>query len=109
MIFDRITQELAKAAASDCPLQHLVVLLGIPIAYPRLTWLENIFSSPLMAPIKFLNKRFGLAGGFINKFDGGVDLLDDLDDHYTARTHKRERHELIKMLQDIAADRKSVV
>lgn len=103
MIFDRITQQLAEAAASDRPLQHLVVLLGIPIAYPRLTWLENIFSSPLMAPIKFLNKRFGLAGGFINKFDGGVDLLDDLDDHYTARTHKRERHELIKMLQDIAA------
>lgn len=27
--------------------------------YKRLTWLENIFSSPLIAPIKFLNKRFG--------------------------------------------------
>lgn len=102
-IFDRITEELAHAAQEGRPLQHLVVLLGIPIAYPRLTWLENIFSSPLMAPIKFLNKRFGIAGGFINHFDGGVDLLDDLDDHYTARTHKKERHELIKMLQDIAA------
>lgn len=56
-----------------------------------------------MGPIKFLNKRFGFAGSFINKFDGSVDLLDDLDDHYTARTHKRERHELVSMLQDIAA------
>jgi len=56
-----------------------------------------------MGPIKFLNKRFGFAGSFINKFDGGVDLLDDLDDHYTARTHKRERQELVSMLQDIAA------
>lgn len=55
-----------------------------------------------MAPIKFLNKRFGLGGSFINRFDGGVDLLDDLDDHYTAAKHKRERHELVKMLQDIA-------
>lgn len=102
-IFDRVVAELSHAASEGRPLTHLVVLLGIPIAYPRLTWLENIFSSPLMAPIKFLNKRFGIAGGFINHFDGGVDLLDDLDDHYTARTHKKERHELIKMLQDIAA------
>ncbi len=102
-IYDRVTSELAHAAQSNRPIQHLVVLLGIPIAYPRLTWLENILSSPLMAPIKFLNKRFGFAGGFINHFDGGVDLVDDLDDHYTAGTHKRERHELVKMLQDIAA------
>lgn len=55
-----------------------------------------------MAPIKFLNKRFGVAGGFINKFDGSVDLVDDLDDHYTARTHKAERLQLIKMLQDLS-------
>ncbi|KFX95338.1 hypothetical protein V490_03914 [Pseudogymnoascus sp. VKM F-3557] len=102
MIFDRISSELATAAASESPIKHLVVLLGIPIAYPRLTWLENILSSPLMAPIKFFNKRFGLAGGFINKFDGGVDLVDDLDDHYTARTHKAERLQLVKMLQDIS-------
>lgn len=56
-----------------------------------------------MAPIKLLNKRLGFAGAFINKFDGSVDLVDDLDDHYTARTHKRERFVLMKMLQDIAA------
>jgi hypothetical protein len=102
MIFDRVSKELADAAARGQPITHLVVLLGIPIAYPRLTWLENIFSSPLMGPIKFMNKRFGVAGGFINHFDGGVDLLDDLDDHYTARTHKKERHELMNMLQFLA-------
>lgn len=56
-----------------------------------------------MGPIKFLNKRFGLGGSFFNSFDGSVDLLDDLDDHYTARTHKKERHDLVKMLQDLAA------
>ncbi|KFY11564.1 hypothetical protein V492_04389 [Pseudogymnoascus sp. VKM F-4246] len=102
MIFDRISSELAAAASSPSPIKHLVVLLGIPIAYPRLTWLENILSSPLMAPIKFLNKRFGIGGGFVNKFDGSVDLVDDLDDHYTARTHKAERLQLVRMLQDIA-------
>ncbi|ELR09341.1 hypothetical protein GMDG_03907 [Pseudogymnoascus destructans 20631-21] len=103
LIFDRISSELAAAAASEKPIKHLVVLLGIPIAYPRLTWVENVLSSPLMAPIKFLNKRFGIGGGFINKFDGSVDLVDDLDDHYTARTHKAERLQLVKMLQDISA------
>ena len=70
----------------------------------RLTWLENVFSSPLMGPIKFLNRRFGVAGGFINHFDGSVDLLDDLDDHYTAKTHKKERNYLVERLQGVAAE-----
>ncbi|EDU42039.1 conserved hypothetical protein [Pyrenophora tritici-repentis Pt-1C-BFP] len=80
-------------------LKHMILLLGVPIAYPRLIWLENILQSPLIAPIKFLNKRFGFAGGFFNQFDGKVDLLDDLDDHYTARQHKQERRDLMHRLQ----------
>jgi hypothetical protein len=69
-----------------------------------LTWLENVLRSPLIGPVKFLNRRFGLGGGFFNHFDGSVDLLDDLDDHYTARTHKPERAGLITTLQNIAAE-----
>ncbi|KAH8881269.1 hypothetical protein GQ53DRAFT_518189 [Thozetella sp. PMI_491] len=103
-IFDRLKQELGSAASAGKPYRHLILLLGIPIAYPRLTWLENIFSSPLMGPIKFMNKRFGLAGGFINHFDGSVDLLDDLDDHYTAKTHKKERNHFVERLQGIAGE-----
>jgi hypothetical protein len=45
-----------------------------------------------------------LGGGFFNHFDGNIDLLDDLDDHYTARTHKKERHHLIEQLQSLAAE-----
>ncbi|KAL2067156.1 hypothetical protein VTL71DRAFT_1580 [Oculimacula yallundae] len=104
IIFDRLRKELSAAKASPSPISHLVVLLGIPIAYPRLTWLENIFSSPIIAPIKFLHKRFGFGGGFFNHFDGSVDLLDDLDDHYTARTHKKERLFLIHQLQALASE-----
>lgn len=70
----------------------------------RLTWLENVFSSPIVAPIKFMNRRFGLGGGFFNHFDGNIDLLDDLDDHYTAKTHKKERNALVKRLQGICAE-----
>lgn len=42
-----------------------------------------------------------IGGGLFNHFDGSVDLLDDLDDHYTARTHKKERNWLILELQKI--------
>lgn len=70
----------------------------------RLTWLENVLRSPIIGPVKFLHRRFGLGGGLFNHFDGSVDLLDDLDDHYTARTHKPERTELMLQLQDIAAE-----
>lgn len=42
-------------------------------------------------------------GSFFNHFDGSVDLLDDLDDHYTAHTHKKERHYLVTQLQSLAS------
>lgn len=103
-IFDRLHQELGSAAKSGNPYKHLILLLGIPIAYPRLTWLENIFKSPIVGPIKFLNRRFGIGGAIFNKFDGSIDLLDDLDDHYTARIHKKERNALVTRLQTICAE-----
>ena len=100
LIFQRLETELTAAKGA---IKHLILLLGVPIAYPRLVWLENLFSSPLMAPVRLLNKRFGFAGSVFNKFDGQVDLLDDLDDHYTAKNHKCERRELIHRLQQLAA------
>ncbi|EGD93998.1 hypothetical protein TESG_01527 [Trichophyton tonsurans CBS 112818] len=99
-IFARLEKEFTAAKGE---IKHLILLLGVPIAYPRLAWLENILSSPLISPIRLLNKRFGLGGSFFNKFDGQVDLLDDLDDHYTARQHKGERRLLIQRLQQLAA------
>ncbi len=57
-----------------------------------------------MGPMKLLNRRIGFGGNFFNSFDGSVDLLDDLDDHYTARTHKKERNWLIEKLQGVCAE-----
>lgn len=34
LIFDRLRSELKAAASSGQPIQHLILLLGIPIAYP---------------------------------------------------------------------------
>ncbi|GAM86060.1 hypothetical protein ANO11243_040700 [Dothideomycetidae sp. 11243] len=99
LIFERVNAQLAAAKGA---LKHVILLLGVPIAYPRLQWLENIFRSPLMGPIKFLNKRFGFAGGLFNHFDGAPDLLDDLDDHYANHAHKKERKALILRLQRLS-------
>ena len=84
--------------------KHLIVLLGVPIAYPRLVWLENILTSRMMDPIKAAG-RMGLLGGFLNQFDGGVEILDDLDDHWTAKNHKEERNWFLEKLQDLAAEK----
>lgn len=99
-ILDRLEAEIVKGET-----KHLIVLLGVPIAYPRMVWLENLLSSRLFEPVKAMG-RVGLLGkGFLNRFDGGVELLDDIDDHWTARHHKEERNWLIHELQDLAAEK----
>ena len=80
------------------------MLLGVPIAYPRLVWLENVITSRALDPIKAMG-RMGMLGGFLNKFDGGVEILDDLDDHWTAKNHKQERNWFVQGLQELAAEK----
>jgi len=53
----------------------LNVHTGIPIVYPRLGFLETILSSKFN-PIVTLGKS--RLKGFANKFNGDVELLDDL-------------------------------
>ncbi|OTA03146.1 hypothetical protein A9Z42_0035640 [Trichoderma parareesei] len=84
--------------------EHLLVLLGVPIAYPRLVWLENILTSKLMTPVKALGKT-GVLGKHLNNLNGGYEILDDLNDHWTAKNHKKERTIIIEDLQDLAIDR----
>lgn len=66
--------------------------------------LTNILSltSRLMDPIKAVGRATNF-GYLISTIDGGVEVLDDLNDHWTARNHKEERRELILDLQDLAA------
>ncbi|KAL8823621.1 MAG: hypothetical protein Q9191_005694 [Dirinaria sp. TL-2023a] len=99
LAFDRCRREIIAGET-----KHLIVLLGVPIAYPRLVWLENVLTSRVMDPIKAMG-RAGLLGGFLNKFDGGVEILDDLDDHWTAKNHKQERKYFIEELQELAAEK----
>jgi hypothetical protein len=58
-----------------------------------------------MEPIKMMG-RVGLLGkGLLNHMDGGAEILDDLDDHWTAKHHKAERNWFIQELQDLAAEK----
>lgn len=98
-IMDRCYVEIEKGT-----MDHILVLLGVPVAYPRLVWLENILTSRLMDPVKALGKT-GLFGKLLNSLDGGVEVLDDLDDHWTAKSHKAERTIVVQDLQDLAADK----
>jgi len=58
--------------------EHVIVQLGIPIAYPRMVFLETALESkfnPLVALGR--NGTMGLSG-FVNKFNAEAELLDDL-------------------------------
>ena len=100
LVLERCRKEIIEGET-----KHLIVLLGVPIAYPRLVWLENVLTSRAMDPIKALGRVGIFKGGFLNKFDGGVEILDDLDDHWTAKNHKHERNGLILDLQDLSAEK----
>jgi hypothetical protein len=57
----------AKCRELPSEVQHLVVLLGVPIAYPRMVFIENVLTSKFN-PITLLG-RHGVPGfsGLVNK------------------------------------------
>jgi hypothetical protein len=63
---------------------------------------RHSLTSRLMDPIKALGKA-AMFGNLISQLDGGVEVLDDLNDHWTAKNHKHERKNLILDLQELAA------
>ncbi|KNG90417.1 hypothetical protein ANOM_001017 [Aspergillus nomiae NRRL 13137] len=91
LIWDRCHREIVRGET-----KHLLVLLSIPVAYPRVAMVKNILNSR-----KSLGKA-GIFGGFVNKTGGKIEIFDD---HWTAKHHKSERQYLIEDLQDLAADK----
>ncbi|KAH9056664.1 hypothetical protein EDB87DRAFT_1202257 [Lactarius vividus] len=87
--------------------EHLIVQIGIPIAYPRMVFLETALSSKFN-PLVTLGRSgsWGLKG-FVNKFNADAELLDDLvNDHWTSKHHKAERNWLIEQFQLFACHRR---
>lgn len=100
LILTRMQQELSSPGPSK--ITHLIVLLSVPIAYPRLNWLDNFIRSPIKGPIRSISRQFGIAGGRFNQFDRQGDRSEDLGYLYTAPQHKHERKYLILKLQELA-------
>ncbi|TFY74486.1 hypothetical protein EWM64_g9525 [Hericium alpestre] len=76
--------------------EHLIVQLGIPIAYPRMVFLETMLGSKFN-PLTAIGRAGSLGlKGFVNKFNADAELLDDL----------AERNWLIEQLQLFAQSRR---
>ncbi|KAI1788498.1 hypothetical protein LXA43DRAFT_894527 [Ganoderma leucocontextum] len=92
----------ARMNALPRTVEHMVIQTGIPIAYPRMVFLETALDSKLN-PFVALGRNGSLGlSGFVNKFNADAELLDDLNDHWTAKSHKRERNWFIVELQKYA-------
>jgi hypothetical protein len=91
LIWDRCHREIVRGES-----KHLIVLLSIPIAYPRVAMVKNILNSR-----QSLGKA-GLLGGLVNRHGAKVEIFDD---HWTAKQLKSERKYLIEDLQDLAAEK----
>ncbi|KAL3489634.1 hypothetical protein BJX62DRAFT_151643 [Aspergillus germanicus] len=91
LIWDRCHREIARGET-----KHLIVLLSIPVAYPRVAMVKNILNSR-----RSLGKA-GLFGGLVNRHGARIEIYDD---HWTAKHHKSERKYLIEDLQDLAAEK----
>lgn len=79
--YDAMFARLEQAVKQQGEVNHLLLLLGVPIAYPRLVWAETLLSRRTVTPLRLLNRKLGFASGFFNNFDGSSELLDDLNDH----------------------------
>ncbi|KAJ7063156.1 hypothetical protein C8F01DRAFT_1131743 [Mycena amicta] len=97
--YDKVFQRLRQLPSN---VEHLCVQIGIPIAYPRLVFLEKALESKLN-PLVALGRSGSLGlTSFVNKFNAEAELLDDLNDHWTSRSHKKERNWFVEQLQKFA-------
>ncbi|PWN50901.1 hypothetical protein IE53DRAFT_386792 [Violaceomyces palustris] len=105
---DQVCSELSykrmfdRVRALPPGVEHLVILLGVPLAYPRMVFLEKTLSSSIN-PFVMLAK--GISPKFTNNFNGQVELLDDLGDHWCAGPHKSERNWLVERVQELGLEK----
>lgn len=98
-ILARLNEEIAAAPE----VKHLLVMLGVPILYPRLVWLEKLLTLSVLKPVRKLAEKGVINKGLVNEFDGGVEVLDDLNDHWCSKNHKKERNYLVRELLEFGA------
>ncbi|KAI8334302.1 hypothetical protein BC941DRAFT_454499 [Chlamydoabsidia padenii] len=86
--------------------KHLLVATGVPLIYPRLTLFEKAMDGAAGFNLATLAGKTGALGdvitGSLNKWNGDPELLDDMNDHWTAGNHLVERKRFIENLQQYA-------
>ncbi|KAG0146474.1 hypothetical protein CROQUDRAFT_44351 [Cronartium quercuum f. sp. fusiforme G11] len=92
---------LDACRALPASVTHLIFLLGIPIAYPRMVFAERVLEKK-NSPVFKAAKACGLLPGFYNNFNADPELLDDMNDHWCAQSHKKERNWLVVECQKLA-------
>jgi len=88
--------------------RHIVVVLGTPIVYPKLTMVENALDrlGDTLSRQGPLGQIFGKYKTFDNILgDFGPELLDDLVDSWACEIHQEEKKKFIGVLQAIAAEK----
>ncbi|KAJ2551017.1 hypothetical protein EV175_003847 [Coemansia sp. RSA 1933] len=96
MIFERL-ERLPPSV------RHLVVFLGVPIVYPRLTYIEKTLSgmkSLGLTKLSFISKQRSIVNIW-----GEPELSDDMNDHWTAEVHMEERKAFVLRLQEFSRKR----
>ncbi|CEP10655.1 hypothetical protein [Parasitella parasitica] len=117
---ERTKHEVCKAKTYDIvfdalqtmippTVKHLLVLTGVPLIYPRLTLFENLMDGAAGFNLATIAGKTGALGdiisGQLNKWNGDPELLDDMNDHWTAGNHELERKTFIERLQQYARER----
>ncbi|KAG0182834.1 hypothetical protein DFQ29_001774 [Apophysomyces sp. BC1021] len=104
--YDKLFEALYHMPQS---VKHVLVLTGVPLIYPRLTVFEKAMDSVASFDLATLAGKTGALGnaigGQLNKWNGDPELLDDMNDHWTAGNHMEERRIFILRLQQYARDR----
>ncbi|KAJ1998221.1 hypothetical protein GGI04_005097 [Coemansia thaxteri] len=98
--YDMIFERLNGLSVS---VRHLVIFLGVPIVYPRLTYIEKTLSalkSTGVLKLGILAKQRAL----VNMW-GEPELSDDMNDHWTSAVHMEERKMFVLRLQEFARRR----
>ncbi|KAL4399767.1 hypothetical protein ACI68E_002676 [Malassezia pachydermatis] len=91
--YDRCREAMEAMPKS---VKHLIVQLGVPISYPRMVFLEKMLASKYNPVVNLVK---ACMPAFTNNFNGQVELLDDLNDHWCAHGHKHERNRLVEQTQ----------
>lgn len=80
--YDVVFNEMNKRIPPT--VKHLLVLTGIPIVYPRLTFFEKAMESAASFNLSAMANRTGVLGeilaGQLNEWNGDPELLDDMND-----------------------------